>query len=59
MKKTVKTGKLISNFDQLFSHFSEDEILNVRSLISIRGGDGADNGNGTTPPPPPPPPPLP
>jgi hypothetical protein len=56
MKTRTKKPKLIRDFDQLTSQFSEEEIIHLQSMRSIRGGDGADDGSGTIiiiPPPPP------
>jgi hypothetical protein len=59
MKTETKNGKSVKKTDQLFSDFSEDEILQLNSMLTIRGGDGLDPGNGTIIIIPPPPPPLP
>lgn len=61
MKTETKNGKLSKTIDQLLSDFSENEILQTDSMLTIRGGDGLDPGGGTIiiPPPPPPPPPIP
>jgi len=60
MKKETCQSKLAMTIDQLVSSLSENEILLSESMLSIRGGDGLDPGNGMIIiPPPPPPPPLP
>jgi hypothetical protein len=59
MKTETKNGKLSKTIDQLLSEFSENEILQPDSMLTIRGGDGLDPGGGTIIMPPPPPPPLP
>jgi hypothetical protein len=59
MKTETKNVKLSKTIDQLYSNFSENEILQTDSMLTIRGGDGLDPGNGTIIMPPPPPPPLP
>jgi hypothetical protein len=58
MKKVIESAKPVKNEVQVFSGFSEKEILNLQSMSCVRGGDG--DGNGSVPiiiiPPPPPPP---
>jgi len=47
MKKLNKSSETIRNFDELISKFSENEILDIKSMINIRGGDP--DGDGSTP----------
>jgi hypothetical protein len=54
MKKENKSAKTNRNFDNLVSKLSADEILDIKELSYVRGGDG----NGSEPVPIPPPPPT-
>jgi len=45
MKRTDKSAETTGNFDQLISKLSENEILNVPSMICVRGGAGEGGGN--------------
>jgi len=47
MKTTDKSAKTNRNFDKLISKLSGDEILDLNSMMHVRGG-GAD-GDGSTP----------
>lgn len=49
MKKAAKSTATISNFDQLISKFSENEILSLNAMIHVRGGGGDGEGNGGAP----------
>lgn len=44
MKKVFESAKPVKNEEDLFSGFSENEILSLQSMICIRGGseDGSD-----------------
>jgi hypothetical protein len=44
MKTETKNVKLSKTIDQLYSNFSENEILQTDSMLTIRGGDGLDPG---------------
>jgi len=48
MKTTKKSADSTRNFDLLISKLSENEILNIREMICVRGGstDGEANGGG-------------
>ena len=39
MKKVLKTLKLVKNEIDLFSSFSEEEILSLQAMSCVRGGD--------------------
>ena len=43
MKTTDKSAKANRNFDKLISKLSGDEILNLNSMMHIRGGSGDGN----------------
>jgi hypothetical protein len=47
MKTAEKSAKATRNFDMLISKLSENEILNLSVMSSIRGGDP--DGNGSEP----------
>jgi hypothetical protein len=47
MKTTDKSAKSNRNFGRLISKLSGDEILNLNSMMHIRGGSA--DGNGSTP----------
>lgn len=40
MKNLDKSVKSDSNFDELVSKLSENEILNTEAMNSVRGGEG-------------------
>lgn len=40
MKTQIKSVRKDKNIDLLLSMLSEKEILNVRQMICVRGGDG-------------------
>ena len=40
MKKLDTTGTTMSDFDELISKFSKDEILDLHAMNHVRGGDG-------------------
>ena len=42
MKKTLESVKPIKNEDQVFSRFSEKEILSLQSMSCVRGGEGSE-----------------
>jgi hypothetical protein len=46
MKRADKSAA-IRNFDELISKFSENEILDIQSMINVHGGDA--EGEGGTP----------
>ena len=54
MKKVSESEKTVTSENDLFSLFSEEEILSPQAMMRVRGGDG----NGSDPiiiiPPPPP-----
>jgi len=43
MKKVPVSEKTFSNENDLFSSFSENEILSPQAMMSVRGGDGDGN----------------
>jgi hypothetical protein len=45
MKRAENSAKTTRNLDLLISKVSENEILNLQALRSIRGGEGEGNGN--------------
>ncbi len=47
MKRTDKSFDSVRNFDNLISKLSENEILNIQAMSSVRGGDGEANGGRT------------
>jgi hypothetical protein len=51
MKTTDKSAKSNRNFDRLISKLSGDEILNLNSMMHVRGGDGNGSEIIITPPP--------
>ena len=53
MKTTDKSTKANRNSDILISKLSEDEILDLNSMMHVRGGGGDGNGSDPiiTPPP--------
>jgi len=57
MKRSDKQQATKGNFNNFLSGLSENEILDLNAMMSVRGGDG----DGSTPIliPPPPPPPIP
>lgn len=58
MKRADKSAKATRNLDLLISKVSENEILNLQAMGSVRGGDGEGNGGEVViiiPPPTPPP----
>lgn len=57
MKKVPESVKPVKNENDLFSRFSENEILSLQSMSRVRGGDG-DGGLPIIIIPPPPPPPV-
>ena len=46
MKNANRTSEGTRNLELLISKLSENEILNVPSMICVRGGDGEANGGG-------------
>jgi hypothetical protein len=44
MKKAVKSAEAVRNFDQLISKFSENEILSIKAMSCVRGGEGEGDG---------------
>lgn len=44
MKNAAKTNSATRNFDLLISKLAENEILTIKSLNNVRGGDGEANG---------------
>lgn len=40
MKKVNNAVKVVKNESDLFSIFSEEEILSLQSMSCVRGGDG-------------------
>jgi hypothetical protein len=54
MKKASESVKAVKNGNDIFSMFSEKQILSLQAMICVRGGDG----DGSVPiiiiPPPPP-----
>jgi hypothetical protein len=46
MKTTKKSADSTRNFDLLISKLSENEILNTREMICVRGGSTEGEGNG-------------
>jgi hypothetical protein len=58
MKKVIESVKPVKNQDQVFSRFSEKEILSLQSMSCVRGGEG-DGGESIIIIPPPPKPPTP
>ena len=59
MRKTAKSSKETRNLDLLVSKLSENEMLNLKALSIVRGGDGEGNGSEDIIIIPPPPPPIP
>jgi hypothetical protein len=47
MKNTEKSSKETRNLDLLVKKLSEKEVLSVRAMTSIRGGEGETNGGET------------
>ncbi len=45
MRRADKSAKATRNLDLLVSKLSENEMLNLKTLSSVRGGDGEENGN--------------
>jgi hypothetical protein len=45
MKSAVSSAKSFRNFDLLISKLSDNEILNLQAMSTVRGGDGEDNGS--------------
>jgi len=45
MRKADKSSETIRNFDLLISKLSENEILNIRAMSNVRGGDGDGGGD--------------
>lgn len=52
MKKENRTTKNVKNLDSLLAKLTENELLNEKQLIFIRGGEGDGNGTPIIPPPP-------
>jgi hypothetical protein len=52
MKKENKSAKANRNFDDLVSKLSGDEILDIKEMSQVRGGDGNGSDPVVTPPPP-------
>jgi hypothetical protein len=52
MKKENKSAKANRNFDDLVSKLSVDEILDIKELRCVRGGDGTGSDPIIIPPPP-------
>jgi hypothetical protein len=44
MRKADKSSETTRNFDQLISKLSENEILNIKAMLNVRGGDGEAGG---------------
>jgi hypothetical protein len=44
MKNLLKSTSEARNFEMLFTAITEDEILSVQALKSVRGGDGEAGG---------------
>ena len=53
MKKEIRILKQATNDSRVFSRFSENDILSLKSMNCIRGGDGGED-IWVDPPPPPP-----
>ena len=53
MKKVPKSVMPVKNEIDLFSRFSEEEILSLQAMSCVRGGDGLDPIIIIPPPPPP------
>jgi hypothetical protein len=45
MKRETKSVKTTRTLDSLISEFSENELLNIRTMSMVRGGDGEENGS--------------
>jgi hypothetical protein len=43
MKVAFESTNQVRNCDQVFSKFSENDILSTKSMNLIRGGDGGEN----------------
>ena len=46
MERTIRTKMAKRNFDELISKLSENEILNIKAMSCVRGGDGEADGGG-------------
>jgi hypothetical protein len=44
MRRADKSAKTTRNLDLLVSRLSENEMLNLRSMSNVRGGDGEGDG---------------
>ena len=53
MKKEILAAKVIGKGISSFSHFPPEQILNTKSMMSIRGGTGDGGSGGIIIPPPP------
>jgi hypothetical protein len=53
MKRAGSSVKTTRNFDLLISKLSENEILNLKAMSSVRGGEGVGGGDIIIIPPPP------
>jgi len=49
MKRADESAKATRNLDMFISKVSEDEILNLKTMISIRGGNDDGEANGSVP----------
>jgi hypothetical protein len=49
MKRADESAKATRNLDMFISNVSENEILNLRTMTSIRGGNDDGEANGSVP----------
>jgi hypothetical protein len=49
MKRADKSAMATRNLDLFISKVSEDEILNLQTMINVRGGNDDGEGNGSVP----------
>jgi hypothetical protein len=49
MKRADKSAMATRNLDLFISNVSEDEILNLRTMSSVRGGSDDGEANGSEP----------
>jgi hypothetical protein len=45
MKNAARSSEETRNLEMLMSMLSENEVLNLRTMSSVRGGDGEANGS--------------